>query len=88
MKDPEEAGAAAADYLRMLGLVAMGYMFCKSAKIAAEKAPTANGDASFYEAKQASARFFIDRVLPQATGLFLTLKSGKAAMMAMPEGAF
>ena len=88
MKDPEEAGAAATDYLRMLGLVAMGYMFVKSAKIAADKAPTANGDAGFYEAKQASARFFVDRVLPQATGLFLTLKSGKAAMMAMPEGAF
>ena len=88
MKDPEEAGAAAVDYLRMLGLVAMGYMFVKSAKIAAEKAPTANGDAGFYEAKQASARFFVDRVLPQATGLFLTLKSGKAAMMAMPEAAF
>ncbi len=88
MRDPEEAGAAAVDYLRMLGLVAMGYMFVKSAKIAADKAPTANGDARFYEAKQASARFFIDRVLPQATGLFLTLKSGKAAMMAMPDAAF
>ena len=88
MADPEEAGAAAADYLRMIGLVAMGYMFVKSAKIAAEKAPTANGDAGFYEAKLASARFFVDRILPQATGLFLTLKAGKAAMMAMPEAAF
>ena len=88
MADPEEAGAAATDYLRMIGLVAMGYMFVKSAKIAAEKAPTANGDAGFYEAKQVSARFFVDRVLPQATGLFLALQSGKKAMMAMPEAAF
>ena len=88
MADPEEAGAAATDYLRMLGIVAMGYLFAKSAKIAAEKAPTANGDAGFYEAKQISARFFMDRVLPQATGLFLAIKGGKAAMMAMPEAAF
>ena len=88
MKDPEEAGAAATDYLRMLGLVAMGYLFCKSAKIAAEKAPTANGDAGFYRAKGISARFFMDRILPQATGLFLAIKGGKAAMMAMPEAAF
>ena len=88
MADPEEAGAAAADYLRMLGLVAMGYMFARSAKIAADKAPTANGDAGFYEAKLVSARFFMDRILPQATGLFLALKGGKAAMMAMPEDAF
>src|SRR5579875_75246 len=88
MADPEEAGAAATDYLRMLGLVAMGYLFAKSAKIAAEKAPSANGDAGFYEAKQISARFFMDRILPQATGLFLALKGGKASMMAMPEDAF
>ena len=88
MADPEEAGAAAADYLRMLGLVAMGYMFARSAKIAADKAPCANGDAGFYEAKLVSARFFMDRILPQATGLFLALKGGKAAMMAMPEAAF
>ena len=88
MRDPEEAGAAATDYLRMLGLVAMGYMFVRSAKIASDKAPTANGDAAFYEAKLVSARFFIDRVLPQATALFLALKAGKAAMMAMSEAAF
>ncbi len=88
MRDPEEAGAAATDYLRMLGLVAMGYLFARSAKIAAEKAPAANGDAAFYEAKGISARFFMDRILPQATGLFLAIKGGKAAMMAMPEAAF
>jgi alkylation response protein AidB-like acyl-CoA dehydrogenase len=88
LKDPEEAGAAATDYLRLIGLVAMGYMFVKSAKIAAEKAPTANGDQAFYEAKIASARFFVDRILPQTTALFLAIKSGKASMMALGEDAF
>jgi alkylation response protein AidB-like acyl-CoA dehydrogenase len=88
LKDPEEAGAAATDYLRLIGLVAMGYMFVKSAKIAAEKAPTANGDAAFYEAKITSARYFVDRILPQTTSLFLAIKSGKASMMALEEDAF
>lgn len=88
LKDPEEAGAAATDYLRLIGLVAMGYMFVKSAKIAAEKAPTANGDQAFYEGKIASARFFVDRILPQTTALFLAIKSGKASMMALAEDAF
>jgi alkylation response protein AidB-like acyl-CoA dehydrogenase len=88
LKDPEEAGAAATDYLRLIGLVAMGYMFVKSAKIAAEKAPTANGDAGFYADKITSARFFVDRILPQATALFLAIKSGKASMMALEEAAF
>ena len=72
----------------MMGLVAIGYLSARSAKIAAEKAPTADGDAGFYEAKGISARFFMDRILPQATGLFLAIKGGKAAMMAMPEAAF
>jgi alkylation response protein AidB-like acyl-CoA dehydrogenase len=88
LKDPEEAGAAATDYLRLIGLVAMGYMFVKSAKIAAEKAPTANGDQAFYEAKITSARFFVERILPQTTALFLAIKSGKASMMALGEDAF
>jgi alkylation response protein AidB-like acyl-CoA dehydrogenase len=88
LRDPEEAGAASVDYLRLLGLTAMGFMFVRSAKIAAEKAPTANGDASFYKAKRISADFFVDRVLPETTGLFLKLKAGKAAMMAMPEDLF
>jgi alkylation response protein AidB-like acyl-CoA dehydrogenase len=88
LKDPEEAGAAATDYLRLIGLVAMGYMFVKSAKIAAEKAPTADGDAGFYAAKIASACFFVERILPQATALFLAIKSGKASMMALDEAAF
>jgi alkylation response protein AidB-like acyl-CoA dehydrogenase len=88
LKDPEEAGAAATDYLRLIGLVAMGYMFVKSAKIAAEKAPTANGDQAFYEAKITSARFFVERILPQTTALFLAIKAGKASMMALGEDAF
>ncbi|KAH2775919.1 hypothetical protein KXW38_000915, partial [Aspergillus fumigatus] len=34
LKDPEEAGAAATDYLRLLGLVGMAYCFAKATKIA------------------------------------------------------
>jgi hypothetical protein len=34
LKDAEEGGAAATDYLRLMGLVAMGYCFAKASKIA------------------------------------------------------
>ena len=37
MGDDEEAGAAATDYLRLLGLVGMGHCFLKSARIATER---------------------------------------------------
>jgi hypothetical protein len=88
LKDPEEAGAAATDYLRLLGLVALGYMWARTAKIAAEKLPAANGDAGFYKAKLCTAQFFNDRLLPQAGALWGAIKAGKASMMALEEAAF
>jgi len=87
--DPEEAGAASTDFLRMLGLVALGFMWVRMAKVAAEKLPKAEGDdAAFYKAKRATANFYIDRLLPQVGALLYTIKSGKASMMALDEAAF
>jgi hypothetical protein len=88
MRDPEEAGAAAADYLRLLGLVALGFMWARMAQVAASKLPGANGDAGFYSAKLATARYFMERLLPQAGSLFAAIKSGKGAMMSVEEAAF
>ena len=88
LKDAEEAGAAATDYLRLMGLVAMSYMLTRSAGIAQGKIAAGADADGFYAAKLASARFFTDRVLPQATALFLAIKSGKASTMAMAEADF
>jgi alkylation response protein AidB-like acyl-CoA dehydrogenase len=88
LKDPEEAGAAATDYLRLMGLVALGFMWAKAAKVAEEKLPTANGDASFYKAKLTTAQFFADRLLPQTGALWSAIKSGKTSMMDLEEAAF
>ena len=86
--DPEEAGAAATDYLRMLGLVALGFMWVRMAKVAADKLPGAGDDAAFYRAKGQTAIFFIDRILPQAGALLATIKAGKASLMALEDSAF
>lgn len=88
MRDPEEAGAAATDYLRMFGLVALGYMWARMAKIALEKRETAKDDAAFYEAKLVTAKFFMDRLLPQTGSLWAAIKSGKASTMALGEDQF
>jgi len=88
LKDPEEAGAAATDYLRLLGLVAMGYCFARAVKIAQAKLAEGSEEADFYKAKIATANFFFDRILPQATACFLAIKSGKQSMMALDEDAF
>jgi len=88
MRDPEEAAAAATDYTRLLGLVAMGYCFAKAAFLAQEKLAGGSDEADFYKAKLTTARFFFDRILPQATAAFLAIKSGKASMMALEAEAF
>ncbi len=88
LKDAEEAGAAATDYLRLMGLVAMSYMLTRSAEIAQARVDATEDPDGFYAAKLASARFFNDRVLPQASALYLAIKSGKASSMALDEAAF
>jgi hypothetical protein len=88
MNDPEEGGAAATDYLRQMGLTAIGYCFAKSAAIAAAKLAAGETDAEFYQAKIHTARFFFDRILPQTAACYLTIKSGKASLMALDEALF
>jgi alkylation response protein AidB-like acyl-CoA dehydrogenase len=86
--DPEEAGAAATDYLRMFGLVALGFMWVRMAKIAVDAVPGTEQDAAFYRAKLATATFYIQRILPQAGALLHAIQAGKASITALEEAAF
>jgi hypothetical protein len=88
MRDPEEAGAAATDYLRLMGLVALGYMWARSEEIANARLPAANGDAGFYKAKLTTAKFFNERLLPQTGALWQAIRAGKGSMMELEEAAF
>lgn len=88
LKDPEEAGAAATDYLRLLGLVGMAYCFAKATKIAGLQLFFGTQDKAFYETKIKTATFFFEKILPQATTHFLAIKAGKGALMAFAEDEF
>ena len=82
MKNPDEAGAAASDFLRMMGAVATGWMWLRMARVAHEKLAGGEGDAAFYEAKVATARFYMTKLLPQVQSLATTIKAGAAPVMA------
>ena len=88
LKDPEEGAAAATDYLRLLGLVAIGYCFAKSARIASGKLAAGGDDAGFYDAKLKTATFFFERILPQVGCILQAIKAGKGSMMALADEAF
>jgi hypothetical protein len=55
---------------------------------AAHKGLAAGNDNAFYEAKLATARFYLARVLPQTTSLNHQIKAGAATVMALPAEAF
>ena len=89
MKDPNEAGAASSDYLRMFALTAMGFMWAQMAKVAAAKLKSGAGDrAEFYESKVLTARFFFARMLPDAEARFRMVMAGADSLMAMDAAAF
>lgn len=86
MANPEEGGAAAVDYTRMFGLVALSYMWCRMAEVALAKSGS-NSD-PFYATKLATARFFMAKVLPETGSLMSAIMSGSSSVMALPEEAF
>jgi hypothetical protein len=61
--------------------------------IMAEKAQEAIAEgagerASFYENKLATARYFMERILPEAQAHAARIEAGAEAMMALPAEAF
>jgi hypothetical protein len=86
LKNPNEAGAAATDYLRLFGLVAFAYMWTRMAKISLEKLNT--DKTGFYAAKVATAQFYMQRILPQSSAAFAALMAGSETIMSFPDDAF
>jgi alkylation response protein AidB-like acyl-CoA dehydrogenase len=85
LADPEEAAAAATDFLRLFGLVAYAYLWSRMAEIALGKAQ--GPDAAFYKGKLATARFFMARLLPESTALFAQIGAGAKTLMALEAEA-
>ncbi len=88
MANPDNAGAGATAFMRMMGHVALGHMWLKmaSASLAALDAGTADPD--FFNAKLMTARFFAARVLPETASLKAQLEAGADTVMAMPAEMF
>ncbi|MFG6432460.1 acyl-CoA dehydrogenase C-terminal domain-containing protein [Roseateles sp. LYH14W] len=83
--NPDEVGAAAVDYLRVVGHMTFAYFFAQAAKIALAKKDS--GD-PFYTAKLATARFYFAKLLPETASLIRTARAGLAPLMEMEEALF
>ena len=87
LKNPDEPAAVATEYLRLLALVALAYMWARMARVALAKLGKGD-DAAFYTAKLATARFYMDKLLPQTGALFAAIMAGGETVMALDDDAF
>jgi acyl-CoA dehydrogenase len=89
MAKPDNAGAGSHDYMHMLGLVSLGYMWARMAKAAQDKLKAgANGSTDAMNHKLITARFYMERMLPETAAHLARISSGADSMMALPADAF
>jgi hypothetical protein len=86
LKNPNEAAAASSEYLRLFGLVALGYLWARMVEVALTHEKGA--DQGFYDAKVATARHYMERIMPQTGSLFAAIMAGASTMMDFPDEAF
>ncbi|MCB1740416.1 MAG: acyl-CoA dehydrogenase C-terminal domain-containing protein, partial [Gammaproteobacteria bacterium] len=85
-RDPEETGAASYDYLRLMALGSMAYMWARMAKVAASRLDGDN--TGYYRNKLLTGQFYMKRLMPQTRALFDSLSAGADSLMAMDAEAF
>ncbi len=88
IKNPDNAGAGSVDYLRLFGLTVIGWLWARQAKAALAKLATKPANAAFYEAKLASARFWMERLMPDTASLSERIKAGADGLMMLDASSF
>ena len=87
MKDPNNAGAGSVDYMHMLGLATLAYMWAKMAVVAQAKIDEGSND-EFYPNKLITGRYFMLRMLPMLDAHLAKIKTGAEPLMALEAAAF
>lgn len=89
MAKPDNAGAGSTDYMHLFGLVVLGYMWAKIAKTAEEKLAEGAGDREAYlKNKLVTAKFFMERIMPETALRKARIEAGADTMMALDAAAF
>jgi acyl-CoA dehydrogenase len=87
MAQPDNAGAAATDYLHLLGLTALAYMWAKMAKVSLDKIAS-TGETAYLKTKLVTGRFFMERMLPETALHLSRIQTGSNTTMELAAEAF
>jgi alkylation response protein AidB-like acyl-CoA dehydrogenase len=79
-QNADEVGAAAVDYLRVMGHLVFGYFWARMAQVALREIEAGNTD-PFYQAKLQTARFYFARLFPETATLMRTARAGAKSLL-------
>lgn len=88
MSNPDEAGVASVEYLRLFALAVMAHIWADMARIAQKKLEEGTTEEAFYQGKIATARFYMNKILPHQYGLLASITTGAKPVMQMEEAWF
>ena len=92
MKDPNNVGAGAVPYMHLVGVVAVGLMWLRMASAAARLKAAGEGEGrfgeAFLDAKLVTARFYAERIMPEAGSLRRQIEGGAESVMALAPELF
>jgi butyryl-CoA dehydrogenase len=86
--DIKAAFAGSVPYLKIAGIVFGGWQMARAAKVATTKLAEGAGDASFYQAKIATARFFADHYLSTSSAARIAIVEGSVGVLALADEQF
>ena len=81
LANPDDAAGGAVEYQKMFALVMLAYVWARQAQIAQEKLAAGTAEKEFYEAKIATARFYMQKILPGTISLLSSITNGSKSMM-------
>ncbi|MES2662559.1 MAG: acyl-CoA dehydrogenase C-terminal domain-containing protein [Pseudomonadota bacterium] len=88
MKEREEVGGAAYDYVMYSGYVTLAFIWAQLAVVAHKKLALNDGDADFYRSKIAAAQFYFQKILPRTQMHKACIESGVESLMTLSEDQF
>jgi hypothetical protein len=88
MKNPNAALAGSVDFLHLFGHVCMGVAWTKMAKAASVALREGRGDTDFHNAKLATGRYYMSRVLPETDLRLTRIETGADPVLDLPAEAF
>jgi alkylation response protein AidB-like acyl-CoA dehydrogenase len=88
LSNPNNAGAAAYPYMNLMGVVCLGLMWLRMAKVSSAALANGTDNETFHRNKLATARFYAERVLPESNVHRRKVEAGAESLMALPEEAF